>query len=77
MPKHSFTKFFENLLDHSNITVRLGIDALGYIKIIGKQIHFGCSVLNIPLVYSGALDELFEFKYGRLPYRSLQFEWKF
>ena len=32
--------------------------------------------VNTPLVYSGALDELFEFQFGKLPYRSLRFEWK-
>lgn len=77
MPNHSFTKFFENLLDHSNITVRLGTDALKHIKIFGGKIYLDGKTLNVPLIYSGALDELFEFKFGSLPYRSLQFEWKF
>ena len=30
----------------------------------------------IPVVYTGPLDELFGYKYGKLPYRSLRFEWK-
>lgn len=77
MPKHSFTSFFENLLDNSNIAVKLGIDALEYIKICDNKIYFDNRPLNIPLIYSGALDELFEFKLGRLPYRSLKFEWKY
>lgn len=32
--------------------------------------------LQCPVVYTGALDELFGFAYGRLPYRSLEFIWK-
>ena len=32
-------------------------------------------VCRIPVVYTGALDELFDREYGRLPYRSLRFEW--
>lgn len=77
MPKHSFTRFFENLLDHCNIKVQLGIDALEHIKIRNNKIYFDNAQLNIPLVYSGALDELFEFQFGKLPYRSLRFEWKY
>ena len=30
-----------------------------------------------PVVYTGALDELFGCVYGKLPYRSLRFEWKY
>lgn len=77
MPKHSFTRFFENLLDHCNIKVQLGIDALEHIKIRNNKIYFDNAPLNISLVYSGALDELFEFQFGKLPYRSLRFEWKY
>lgn len=77
MPKHSFTRFFENLLDHSNITIQLGINALEHIKITENKVYLNGKALSIPLIYSGALDELFEFKFGRLPYRSLRFEWKF
>ena len=32
---------------------------------------------DVCVIYSGALDELFDFKYGKLPYRSLRFEWKY
>lgn len=77
MPRHSFTRFFENLFDHKNITVELGVNALEYIKIVGDEIHINGKTANIPVVYSGALDELFEYKFGELPYRSLRFEWKF
>lgn len=76
MPKHSFTTFFENLLDHENIHIELGINALEYIKIVGSKILLNGNRANIPIIYSGAVDELFEFKFGKLPYRSLHFEWK-
>lgn len=77
MPKHSFTAFFENLLRHANITIRFGVDALEHLKINGKQIYFDDAVINIPVFYSGALDELFDYKFEPLPYRSLRFEWKY
>lgn len=77
LPSHSYTSFFEKLLDHHNITVKLEVDALEHIRIRGNQIFFGNKLLNIPVVYTGALDELFEGRYGSLPYRSLRFEWKY
>ena len=35
------------------------------------------SYKDIPIIYTGALDELFDNCYGKLPYRSLRFEWKY
>lgn len=77
MPKHSFTRFFENLLNHENISVELGKNALEYIKIAGNEIFVNGVKSDITVIYSGAVDELFEYKFGRLPYRSLRFEWKY
>lgn len=77
MPKHSFSRFFENLLAHKNITVKLGVNALEHIKIVGDEIYINGTATKIPVVYSGALDELFEYRFGELPYRSLSFEWKY
>lgn len=77
MPKHSYTDFFKNLLDHPNITVKLGIEALEHIKIVGHTIEIDGQRTNHAVVYTGALDELFELKHGRLPYRSLRFEWRY
>lgn len=77
MPKHSFATFFQNLLGHKNITVQLGVDALEYISIKGNNLFIDGSIRNIPVIYSGALDELFNNIYGKLPYRSLRFEWRY
>lgn len=77
MPRHSFTHFFENLLHHPNITVRLGIDALERLRIRDGKLMLDGEVCRIPVVYTGALDELFDREYGRLPYRSLRFEWRY
>lgn len=77
MPRHSFTHFFENLLHHPNITVRLGVDALERLRIHDGKLMLDGEVCRIPVVYTGALDELFDHEYGRLPYRSLRFEWRY
>lgn len=76
MPRISFTTFFENILNHKNINVVLGQDALDRLKIQNNHIYLDDKRIEYPVVYSGPLDELFDCKYGKLPYRSLRFEWK-
>lgn len=71
MPAKGYTALFESLLDHDKIDVFLNCDALdligfedGYLTLDAKR--YGGIVL-----YTGALDELFQGRFGGLPYRSL------
>lgn len=77
VPQKSYSVFFKNILNHDNIEVQLGIDALDHISVCNqkKKILVDGND-NITLIYTGALDELFGCCYGKLPYRSLKFEWK-
>mgnify|MGYP000481057177 FL=1 len=77
MPAHSFTRFFQTLLDHPNIHIELGVEALERIQVSDGQLYVDGNRWDEPLVYTGALDELFGGIFGRLPYRSLRFEWKY
>ena len=77
MPVHSFTSFFENLLDHPNIHVELGVEALEHLTVQKDCLLLDGKELEIPVIYTGALDELFGGIYGQLPYRSLRFDWKY
>lgn len=77
MPVHSFTAFFRSLLDHPGIQMSLGVEALHHLSVVGDQLLLNGCPCEIPVIYTGALDELFQCEYGRLPYRSLRFEWKF
>lgn len=75
LPETSYTAFFEGLLDHPGISVRLGVEALERLEIRENRL---CGVpAESTVVYTGALDELFGCVYGRLPYRSLRFQWRF
>ncbi|MDR0643881.1 MAG: UDP-galactopyranose mutase [Treponema sp.] len=78
MPKYGYTRFFENLLNHKNIRVELNTDALDFLQAdIGTgKLSFDGERVDIPVIYTGALDELLEYRYGRLPYRSLRFEYQ-
>ena len=76
LPVHSYTAFFENLLDHPRITVRLGVEALERLAVRERALYIDGLPADRTVVYTGALDELFGCVYGRLPYRSLRFEWR-
>ena len=65
MPLEGYTKMFERMLDHPNIEVRLGVDARPILKEAGG-----------PGIYTGQVDELFNFKFGPLPYRTLDFRFE-
>lgn len=79
MPSTTYTDFFKSLLNHKNIDVRLGIEALEHLKVDleNNRILIDGEYKDIPIIYTGALDELFGNCYGKLPYRSLRFEWKY
>ena len=64
MPLRGYTRMFENMLDHDNIKILLNTD---YREVVGEIPHG-------KLIYSGPVDEFFDFRYGKLPYRSLRFE---
>lgn len=78
IPKISYVNFFENLLKHPNIEVKLDVEAMEHLQVDveNAQLKYDGEIINIPVIYTGAIDEILEGKYGRLPYRSLRFEWK-
>jgi len=66
MPADGYTAMFNNILDHPNIDVLLGTD----FRDVMDDIDAG------HVIYTGPIDEYFDWKYGKLPYRSLRFEHK-
>lgn len=74
MPKHGFTKLFENMINHANIELQLSTDALNYLKLSGGIIYFDGAPFSKPVIFTGAIDSLFDYKFGSLPYRSLHIE---
>lgn len=63
MPSEGYTRMFQRMLDHPNITLRLGTDWADP----GREGGFR------RMVFTGPVDEFFDFRFGRLPYRSLRF----
>ena len=65
MPAQGYTEMFERMLDHPNIEVRLNTDARPALK-----------EFQGPIIYTGQVDELFDYQYGPLPYRTLDFQFE-
>lgn len=61
MPKNGYTAMFETMLDHPNISVETGVD------------FADCDVRAAHVIYTGPIDGYFDHRFGKLPYRSLEF----
>jgi UDP-galactopyranose mutase len=64
MPLNGYTKMFEQMLAHPNIHIMLQTD---YADVV-NEVQFK------RLIFTGPIDEFFEYRFGRLPYRSLSFQ---
>lgn len=64
MPRDGYTQMFERMLDHENITVLLETD----------YADLGREGLAEHTIFTGPIDEYYKFRFGRLPYRSLEFQ---
>ena len=64
MPQHGYTRMFERMLDHPHIKLLLNTDYQEIREIIPYR----------EMIYTGPIDEFFDYCYGKLPYRSLAFQ---
>lgn len=64
IPKDGYTAMFMRMLDHPNIRLELGVDYLN------SRERWAVS----HVVYTGPIDAYYDYRYGKLPYRSLRFE---
>ncbi|MDQ2751928.1 MAG: UDP-galactopyranose mutase [Bacteroidota bacterium] len=66
MPLHGYTHLFQNILSHPNISIMLNTD---YKDILD-------SIRYKSLIFTGPIDSYFDYCYGKLPYRSLEFQFE-
>ncbi|MFC4170892.1 UDP-galactopyranose mutase [Microvirga sp. GCM10011540] len=64
MPKHGYTRMFEKMVSHPNINVMTQTDYEDVKNVVPHR----------RVIYTGPIDEYFDFRFGKLPYRSLRFE---
>jgi UDP-galactopyranose mutase len=80
MPHAGFIELFKKMLSHKNITVKLKTD-FKEIRNLDSQRKAGSAgrklkIKHDNLIYTGCIDEFFNYKFGPLPYRSLKFKFK-
>jgi UDP-galactopyranose mutase len=66
MPLHGYTRLFENMLDHPNVRIMLKTDYREAVRYFPYK----------ELIYTGPIDEFFDHRFGKLPYRSLEFQFE-
>ncbi len=66
MPLHGYTRMFEKMLAHPNIKVMLNTDYREIEPFIPYR----------EMIYTGPVDAFFDYRYGKLPYRSLEFKFE-
>jgi UDP-galactopyranose mutase len=66
MPLRGYTAMFERMLDHPLIEKRLGTDF--------SDLKASAHEIADHVIYTGPIDEYFDFRFGKLPYRSLKFD---
>jgi UDP-galactopyranose mutase len=66
MPLHGYTRMFQKMLSHPNIKIMLNTDYKEIVDVIPYKF----------MIYTGPVDAFFNYCYGRLPYRSLEFRFE-
>lgn len=76
MPKNGFTEMVTNILKHPNIKLKLKTDAEKHLYFKDGKIYFDGKELEGKVIYTGRAEEIFGYKFGALPYRTLRFKFK-
>ncbi len=76
LPKDGYTKMIENMLNYKNIKIMLNTDFQEICTLKDKDFYLFDKKFDGKVIYTGQIDELFDYKFGDLPYRSvnMQFE---
>src|SRR5215213_10446317 len=66
MPLHGYTRMFQRMLSHPNIMILLNADYRDVRQMVP----------HAEVIFTGPVDEFFDYRFGRLPYRSLEFKFE-
>ena len=76
MPLRGYATLVENMLAHENIKLLLNTDFHEVMALRGEEIYLFGQHFGGRLIYTGQLDELFDKKFGALPYRSIDMHYE-
>lgn len=71
LPKFGYTKMIENMLNYKNIKLMLNTDFKEICTLKDKDFYLFDKKFDGNVIYTGQIDELFDYKFEELPYRSV------
>lgn len=74
---HGFTAMFEKMVEHENITIELPVEAKDVLAVEGDMVFYKGEIFAGDVIFTGPIDEFFDCKYGKLPYRTLDFKFEY
>lgn len=76
LPKNGYTNMIQNMLNHKNIKLMLNTDFKEVCYLKDKDFYLFDSIFQGKVIYTGQIDELFDYKFGDLPYRSVEMKFE-
>lgn len=76
LPKDGYTTMMNNMLNHKNIKLMLNTDFKEICEVKDKDFYLFGSRFEGKVIYTGQIDELFDYKFGDLPYRSVDMKFE-
>ncbi len=76
LPKYGYTKMINNMLSHKNIKIMLNTDFKEVCSTKEKDFYLFGKKFDGQVIYTGQIDELFDYKFGELPYRSVDMKFE-
>ncbi len=76
LPKNGYTALFRKMVNHPNIKLMLNTDYREICKLKDGHFFLFGAKFEGKVIYTGQIDELFDFKFGELPYRSVHMEFE-
>jgi UDP-galactopyranose mutase len=76
LPSHGYTNMINKMINHKNIKIMLNSDFKEICKLQDKDFYFFDSKFEGKVIYTGQIDELFDYKFGDLPYRSVDMKFE-
>jgi len=72
LPQEGYTKLFEKMLALPNIDIRLNTTFKTFLHLKDNHFTVNGEVYNGHIIFTGMIDELYDFRFGQLPYRSME-----
>lgn len=76
LPKDGYTSMIKNILQHKNIKILTNTDFKEVCELKEKEFYLFGSKFEGKMIYTGQIDELFDYKFGDLPYRSVDMKFE-